>query len=109
MRLDPVWKPDSRGIVRESARRVELVADTSTDLLLRFALQRRSLAFDQCNLVTYQAFEVWSQILIAQNFRAPPDGYRRVSLEQVQNAGLEMFKAAMRLTHRGIRPTASGQ
>ena len=109
VRLDPVWKPDSRGIVRESARRVELIADTSTDLLLKYALQRRSLAFDQCNLVTYQAFEIWSQVLITQYLRDVPEGYRRVSLEQVQNADLEMFKAAMRLTHRGIRPTGAGQ
>ena len=109
VRLDPVWKPDARGIVRETTRKVELVADTSTDLLLKFALQRRSLAFDQCGLVNYEIFEIWSQILISQYLKEPPEGYRRLSLEQVQNADLELFKGAMRMTHKGIRPTVAGQ
>ena len=40
---------------------------------------------------------------------APPEGYRSLSLEQVQKADLELSKGAMRMTHEGTRPTASGQ
>ena len=39
-----------------------LKIDYNTDLNLKFALQRRSLAFDQARLVDYEEFQKWSQI-----------------------------------------------
>ena len=64
VKTDPVWKPDAGGLVRESKVSQELSADTSTDLLLRNALQRRSLAFDNCRLVAYSVFERWTDVLL---------------------------------------------
>ena len=89
LKLDPVWRPDGRRIIREVSQRPELQADIGSDILLRFALQRRSLTFDQCALVQYEAFELWSNTLIEAYFRPPPDGYRRVSLKQLQADDLE--------------------
>ena len=106
VRLDPTWKLDARGVVRETTQTEELRADTGTDLLLRYALQRRSLAFDQCGTVTYDVFEGWSQTVLTAYLRTPPSGYRRVSLEQLHAADLELFKCLMAATREGIRPTA---
>ena len=64
VKSDPVWKPDAGGLIRESKVSQELSADTSTDLLLRNALQRRSLAFDNCRLVAYSVFERWTDVLL---------------------------------------------
>ena len=109
VRLDPIWKPDACGIVRETSQTEELRADTSTDLLLKYALQRRSLAFDQCGLIEFNAFETWTTTLLSSYLRPPPEGYRRVSLEQLHAADLELFKCLMAATRSGIRATAFGQ
>ena len=57
IKSDPTWKPDSQGIIREVRVREEVKADTSTDLRLKYALQRRSLALDQARLVEYEKME----------------------------------------------------
>ena len=44
IKQDPLWKPDSQGIIREIRVQQDLKADTSSDLRLRYALMRRSLA-----------------------------------------------------------------
>ena len=40
-----------------------IAVDTSTDLQLQWALQRRGLAFDQCALMSHNEHEVWVQQL----------------------------------------------
>ena len=82
IKSDPVWKPDSTGLVRESRVQHVLNADTSSDLLLRNALQRRSLAFDNCRLVEYSVFEKWTDVLIDAYLDVPPAGFLRISLER---------------------------
>ena len=63
IKSDPVWKPDSSGLIRETKVQAELQAETDTDLKLRLALQRRSLAFDQARLCDYNTFERWTQVI----------------------------------------------
>ena len=108
VRLDPIWKPDSRGIVKETSRMAEIMADTSTDLLLCYALQRRALALDQCNLISYELMHSWTQVMLSAYLKEPPSGYRRVSLEQLHNADLELCKSMMTSTASGVRPPLSG-
>ena len=109
IRLDPIWRPDARGVVRETFETEALRADTSTDLLLSNALRRRSLAFDQCNLCRYDTMEAWSTTLMNAYMRSPPRGFKRVSLEQLQAADIELFRCLMEATGDGIRPTADGR
>ena len=108
VRVDPIWKPDARGVVRETAESEQLRADTSTDLLLSYALKRRSLAFDQCRLIRYEVMERWSQILLDSFLRSPPAGYRAVSLEQLHTADLELFRHLMGEARGRIRPGIDG-
>ena len=42
--LDPIWKPDSSGVIREITQREEDVTDFNIDLLLKYVLQRTALA-----------------------------------------------------------------
>ena len=103
VKVDPVWKPDSNGIVKEVKVQEVLKADFDTDLKLRFVLQRRSLAFDQARLVGFDKFERWTQVLMEAYTSTPPDGYQKVSLEQVHRADIELFKVMMRETRSGIK------
>ena len=73
LKTDPTWRPDSSGIVREVKTQEEVKADVSTDLKLRYALQRRSLAFDQARIVTFDKFERWTQVLLEAYTSTPPD------------------------------------
>ena len=105
IKSDPTWKPDSQGIIREVRVREEMKADTSTDLRLKYALQRRSLALDQARLAEYEKMEKWSQVLL-EAYAAPAlDHYRKVSIEQVQHADMELFKFLIRDTRGGIKPS----
>lgn len=60
----PTWKPDAQGVVREVRVQAEVKADTSTDLRLKYALQRRSLALDQARVVDFAEMEKWAQVLL---------------------------------------------
>ena len=104
LKTDPVWKPDANGVVREQKVLEVLKADVGSDLKLQYALQRRSLAFDQARLVNYDKFEKWTQVLMQAYMAPPPDNYLRVTLEQIHRADLELFKYMMKETRSGIRP-----
>ena len=107
-KLDSFWKPDLHGNVKEVRAAPDLLADMSTDLLLKHTLARRSLAFDQWRLVAFEVFEQWSTIMLTAYLRTPPNGYAKVSLEQLHNADVELFHHMMKATRRGIKPTAEG-
>lgn len=103
LKTDPTWKPDSAGVIREVKVMEEVKADISSDLMLKYALQRRSLAFDQARLIDYDKFERWSQILLEAYTAPPSSGFRKVSIEQVHHADMELFKVLMKETRSGIR------
>ena len=109
IKSDPVWKPDSQGVVREHRVNKELSADYSTDLLLKYVLQRRALAFDSNLLSSFENWETWHDVMLDAFMATPPEGYKRVTIEQLQRADLQMFKVLMRRTKDGIRPTLDGK
>ena len=108
IKSDPVWKPDSTGVIKEVKLPSDLKADLTSDLMLRLALQRRSLAYDQTRIIDYDAMEEWSQILLEAYVKPAPDGCSKVSIEQVHKADLEMFKHMMRATRTGVKIRSDG-
>lgn len=105
IRSDPTWKPDATGVIREVRVQAEVKADTSTDLRLKYALQRRSLALDQARLVDFSEMEKWTQILLEAYTTAPIAGHKKVSIEQIQHADMELFKKIIKETRDRIRPS----
>lgn len=103
VKTDPVWKPDSNGVIKEVKVQETLTATYDTDLKLRFVLQRRSLAFDQARLLDFEAMEKWTQVLMEAYTTPPPDGYGKVGVEQIHRADLALFKVMMRETRNGIK------
>ena len=79
VRTDPVWKPDSAGVVKESRVPEPLRALVNDNLLLSYALKRRSLTFDQARLIDYMVSEKWSNIMLECLTSDPPKGYAPVS------------------------------
>jgi len=78
----------------------KLKADTSNELLMQWALQRRGLAFDQCKLISNDIHERWVNMLLMQLIREAPSGYAKVNMEQILRADRELF-TVMAQEHSG--------
>ena len=76
-----LWKPDSSGVVRERIVERAMSADTSTDLKLRFTLQRRGLALDIADLLAFEQHQKIVDWLLGEFHRVAPDGYSKVSIK----------------------------
>ena len=74
-----------------SREKPKIKADTSNELLMQWALQRRGLAFDQCKLMSNEVHDKWVQSLLMQLTREAPSGYSKVQMEQVLRADRELF------------------
>ena len=85
-----------------------LTVDTSTDLQLQWALQRRGLAFDQCALIGNAEHEVGVQQLLTQLTREPPSGFSKVSTSQVIRADRELFTIMAQEIQGSLQPDATG-
>ena len=108
IKVDLVWKPDKTGVIRETRESAASTANTSSDLLLRNILQRRSLAFDHCLIINYEVFETWTDLLLDSFLADPPPGFRPVTVEQLHQADLALFKFMIKETKEGIRPKKDG-
>ena len=108
VKTDPVWKPDASGVMRMAQEESNPKSNLRTDLLLQFALQRRSLAFDRARLCSYAKMERWTSKVLAAFVASPEHGYAKVGLAQLRRADARFFKELEDLTKGGIRPGADG-
>ena len=69
---DKTFMLDPTGALKMKSKESSLEADTSSDLLLRQAFTRRSLGFDQANLIDFERHEEWAEKLFTARFREPP-------------------------------------
>eukprot|EP00435_Cladocopium_sp_Y103_P072053 s179_g39.t1 len=65
--------------------------DVGTELKLMFAFQRRGLAFDLVNLVSWDVHTAWTNKLYRALMAEPPTGFASVSLSQLLRADQELF------------------
>ena len=83
--------------------------DTSSEVHVQLALQRRALALDQCNLVAYAKMQVWHERLIRARLEAPPEGFAKPSFKQLIAADKKLFLELAARTKDGIQSTAAGR
>jgi hypothetical protein len=83
-------------------------ADLSTELLLKYALTRRGLAYDQASLISFVRHDAWVERMFTLRLRAPLTGYARVSLEQLERADKEVWRRLAEVTRDGIVPDGAG-
>ena len=65
--------------------------DTSTELKLYFAMQRRHLAFELVNLLSWELCQLWLDKLMTVLVTDAPANYSTVSVTQILKADREMF------------------
>ena len=100
---------DGTGSVKIKDKEMKLEADLSNDMLLRLCLMRRGLALDQCNVLDYAKHDAWVEKILDIRMESPPDGYQRVTLQQIVNADRKLFLKLAELTRSGIQITARGR
>ena len=96
-------------MVKLASSEEHIVVDTSTDLQLQWALQRRGLAFDQCGLMSHSVHEVWVQQLLGQLTREAPTGFARVTASQVVRADRELFTLTAQEIQGPLQPDVRGE
>ena len=64
---------------------------TATEIQIRYCLVRRSLAFDQANLIKFGLMETWTEKLLRYRLEEPPAGYSRTSIKQLEQADRKLF------------------
>eukprot|EP00972_Heterocapsa_arctica_P044340 6546307-Heterocapsa_arctica.AAC.1 len=57
LKKDDMWKPDSLGVIKLVRAEVSVRAKLQSDLMLRYALQRRGLALDMADVMAYEVHE----------------------------------------------------
>ena len=99
----------SNGAIKIDSKPQDVQADTTTDVLVQYALQRRALAFDQANLMDYSKFMRWTDKLMKSRIDKVPAGFERPSIKQLMDADVKLFEEMADRTRQGIQPTPAGR
>ena len=83
-------------------------ASLGTDLLLKEALTRRALAYDQANLIDYHIHMDWVNKMFRHLRQEVQEDYRPATHKQLLAADREMFIKMAAECRTGIRPDVTG-
>jgi hypothetical protein len=108
IKVNEVLRTCHDGTLKLGVKEAELTAHIATDLHLKYALQRRALAFDQARLFTFARLEEWSEVLLAAYLREAIPDYSKINLSQIIRADQELFRRIQECTRSGIRMLPNG-
>ena len=86
-----IFSEDQSGALKITRVEHQAVTDTSTEYLLRLALQRRGLAMEVAGILSYDVHELWVAELFTSRMREPPPQYGRVSIDALESADKALF------------------
>ena len=79
VRIEYLFAVDSSGRLKVEGKKQDPIADTSTEIMLQCALQRRGLSMDQANLLDFKIHQLWVDRLIEVRLQTPPHGCAKTS------------------------------
>ena len=83
--------------------------DANTELRLLFAFQRRGLAFELVNFMSWSVYQTWTDKLMSSLASDAPKNFRQISLTQILRADRENF-SLLAIEHKGsVRAAAGGK
>ena len=102
-------KLDQGGKLQKVQKDIVLEADVSTEFRMRLALQRRSLAMDQLQLMTYAKSEAYHDYIYGLLMQVPPEGFAHLTMRQLLSADRQVWLFAAGHCRDGIsrRPDGS--
>ena len=83
--------------------------DTSSEMAILNALQRRGVAFEMANLLEFERHSMWVDHLMNARLETPPPSYCQVTLQQLLQADRRLFQELADRTRTGIQSTPSGR
>ena len=98
LKKDSTLSLDSSGNIKMASKASDLVCDTSSEIKLRAALQRRSLAMDLAGLATFTVMEGWVQFLFTKLMQETPKSFQRITLSQILECDKQLFTVASHRT-----------
>ena len=85
------------------------MAQTSSEIQVRYCLVRRGLALEQANILSFENHDKWVELLMEYRMAEPPPGYQRVSMKQLEQADKKLFTLLAEATRAGIKATSKGR
>ena len=98
VKKDQALSLDPSGAIKVGSKQSETACDTSSELKLRAALQRRSLAMDLAGLASFTVIESWVQFLFTKLLQEQPKGFQKIALSQLLDCDRQMFTLASHKT-----------
>ncbi len=99
----------SGNTLKLESRSSDAVADTSSEILLNYALTRRSLAMDQANLVDFTVMQSWTEKLMKTRVDVPPAGFQKPTMKQLMAADVKSFEELSDMTRAVVQANAKGR
>ena len=98
---------DSSGVLTIGSKNQEIHCEANTEIRLRAAWQRRSLAFDLSSLCSSEVMELWVQYLFNQLMKDQPLGFSKVTLQQIVECDKQLFILAAHQTMGQLQSAAA--
>lgn len=98
VKKDPSVSTDAAGLLKLGTKPNDPVCEANTELKLRSAWQRRSLAMDLAGLASFEVIESWVQFLFQQLIKDQPRGFAKISLQQLLDCDKQLFIEASHRT-----------
>ena len=102
------FKFNSQGFMMRSTAEELLSSDNGNDLKVRYALVRRALAYDQCNLLAYAVSDQWINRIFHVLYKTPPLHFQQPTLVQLLHADQELSSLMAERTRANIIPLLGG-
>lgn len=83
-------------------------ADFGTEIKMQWCFQRRGIAMELCNLVSWRISNMWLSMMLNTYSYDPPPGYSRVTLQQLVRADKELWTLLAR-DITSVKPTNTGE
>ena len=107
-RRESIFSIDSTGKLKTEAK-ADVKADTSTELLLQHALQRRGIALEMSNLLNYDKHYLWVERLLSARLDPLPSTHCLPTFDQLRMADAKLWQLLAEKTRKGVQCTAAGR
>ena len=103
-RKEPMFAFDHSGNIKLTKQETAIKSDISSELRVKNAMIRRALAYDQSGLATFTVLDKWTNRVFHVMSKEVPQGYKKVSMEQVIAADKQLFVKVAEETRTGLIP-----
>ena len=107
-RRESIFSIDSTGKLKTEAK-ADVKADTSAELLLQHALQRRGIALEMSNLLNYDKHYLWVERLLSARLDPLPSTHCLPTFDQLRMADAKLWQLLAEKTRKGVQCTAAGR